>query len=743
MTMRTRPETDVDAVYDKCEHPAADAVNRAETWLHFGWGKRLPMIRQSEAAECGLACLAMIAGYHGHHVDLPALRRRFSLSLKGITLTCLVEMASALGLACRPLRLDIEELSRLDTPCILHWDMDHFVVLREVRKRQVVIHDPAAGERHLKISDLRSHWTGIAVEVSKGPDFKRKSPPPAVSLRKLAGSVQGLSRTLAVVFSLALLLELISLLWPQFLQIAIDQVLADRDYSLLTFLGLSFVLLLAMQTTVTALRTWTVMWLGTHFNLSWVGNVFQHLLRLPQGYFLKRHLGDIVSRFGAVSVIQQTVTTQFVGVILDGLMAVLTLVVMLMYSPILSGIVALAMVIYALMRVLYYRVYFEANLSQITVQAKQQSVFLEAVRGVQTLRLHNQGPAHTARYLNAATDTLNTSIAVQKLNLIFGAVNGLTSGAQRIGVLWLGAWLALGGQFSAGMLMAFVAYADQFTSRSGSLINYLVQLKLLRLQGERLADIVLTAPEAHVQAQWVGPEPDASVRFDKIGFRYATSEPWVIQHASFEIEAGESVAITGPSGCGKTTLVRLMLGLLDPQHGTISIGGVDLKQLGKRQWRDMVGCVLQDDTLFAGSIADNISFHDEVATPEKIEAAARLTELHEDILAMPMGYHTLVGDMGSALSGGQRQRLLLARALYRQPRVLVLDEATSHLDVVCEKKINRTLRQLAITRIVVAHRPETIRSADRLLVCHGGQIREVRMDTEKNVNESEGILSEA
>lgn len=373
------------------------------------------MIRQNEAAECGLACLAMITGYYGHHVDLPTLRRRFSLSLKGITLTHLVEVAGALKLACRPVRLDMDELSQLATPCILHWDMDHFVVLRQIKKERIVLHDPASGIRNLSVDDLRPHWTGVAVELSAGPDFKRKAPPAPVSLRKLAGSVKGLGRALVVIFSLALLLEVVSLLWPQFLQIVIDQVLADIDHSLLTLLGVSFVLLLILRTAVSALRTWTVMWLSTHFNLSWTGNVFQHLMSLPQGYFLKRHLGDIVSRFGAVNVIQQTLTTKFVGVILDGLMAVLTLTVMLVYSPLLTGIVVLAMVMYAIMRVLYYRVYFEANLSQITVRAKQQSVFMEAARGVQTLRLHNECPAHTARYLNATADAINTSIEVQKL----------------------------------------------------------------------------------------------------------------------------------------------------------------------------------------------------------------------------------------------------------------------------------------------------------------------------------------
>ncbi|HEX7341824.1 MAG TPA: peptidase domain-containing ABC transporter [Rhodanobacteraceae bacterium] len=721
-----------------------DAIADApEPRLHFGWGKRLPMIRQSESGECALACLAMIAGYHGQHVDLPSLRRRFSTSLKGTTLNRLITIAQTLGLACRPLRLEMDELARLQTPCILHWDLDHFVVLRQIRKGHAIVHDPAVGARRLRLADVSPHWTGVAIELSQGPTFKRKAPPPPVSLRTLAGSIEGLPKALTIIFSLALLLELIELLWPQFLQMTIDQVLADGDHSLLTFLGLSFLVLLAMRTVVSALRTWTVMWLGTHFNLSWTGNVFQHLLKLPQDYFLKRHLGDIVSKFGAVSAIQQTVTTQFVSVIVDGVMATLTLAVMLIYSMTLTGIVALAVAIYAVTRILYYRAYFASNLSQITVRAKQQSVFMEAVRGVQTLRLHNRGPAHTSRYLNAVTDTLNMSIKVQKLNLLFSSISGLTNGAQRIGVLWLGAYLALGGHFSAGMLMAYVAYADQFSSRANSLVEYLVQLKLLRLQGERLADIVLTNPEAHTEGNRAGPLPEPSVRFHNVSFRYAPGEPYVIKDASFAVKAGESVVITGPSGGGKSTLVRLLLGLLDPQQGDIFIGDVNLKQLGKHTWRGMVGAVMQDDTLFAGSIADNISFHDEAATQDKIEAAAKLAQIHDDILAMPMAYHTLVGDMGSALSGGQKQRLFLARALYKQPQVLVLDEATSHLDVECERKINDTLKALDITRIVIAHRPQTIQAAERVLVCFKGVVKAVTLKDDEQESQARQAMDGA
>lgn len=703
--------------------PHAFGAAGDEPRLHFGWGRRLPMVRQSEAAECGSACLAMIAGYYGYHIDLTTLRRRFPLSLKGIRLAQLIAMAQSLGLACRPLKLDIDELAKLQVPCILHWDLDHFVVLAGIARHRARIHDPAVGVRRLRVSELGPHWTGVAVELSRGPTFRRQAPPPPVSLRKLAGSIDGLGKALAIIFGLALLLELIAVLWPQFLQLTIDQVLADGDHSLLTFLGLSFLLLLVLQTLVGALRTWTVMWLGTHFNLSWAGNVFQHLLRLPQDYFLKRHLGDIVSKFGAVGVIQQTITTQFIGVVLDGVMATLTLVVMLIYSRLLTGLVFSAVGVYGLLRLLYYRVYFERNLSLVTSGARQQSVFMEAVRGVQTLRLHNQTAAHTGRYLNATADYLNTSIQVQQLSLVFGSLQGLTTGIQRVGVLWIGAYLALGGKFSAGMLMAYVAYAGQFTSRASSLVDYVVQLKLLRLQGERLADIVLTQPEAHTDTQWAGPAPGPSIRFEHVSFRYGVGEPWVLRDCSFEITAGEHVVITGPSGCGKTTLVRLLLGLLDPQEGAILIGGVDLKRLGKRAWRDMVGAVLQDDTLFAGTIADNISFHDESATPEKIEASARLAQIHDDIVAMPMGYHTLVGDMGAALSGGQRQRLFVARAIYKRPRVLMLDEATTNVDASGELRIAHALEdQHGVTCIVITHRRETIERTTRVLYIRRGRV---------------------
>jgi ATP-binding cassette subfamily B protein RaxB len=715
---------------------STDVVDDSATlssMLHFKRARRLPLIRQSEASECGLACLAMIAGYYGHHVTLPQLRQRFSLSLKGVTLARLIEMAQEMGFSSRPIRAEIDEIHLLSTPCIVHWDMDHFVVLAKVERKSITILDPSVGERKISLSEAGRHFTGIALEMTKGPNFQRRRPEPPVSLRALAGSVHGLGKALATIFGLALALEIFALLGPQFLQLVVDQVLADGDHDLLTFLGLSFLLLLLLQIAVSAVRTWTVIWLNANITLSWTGNVFQHLLRLPQAYFLKRHMGDVVSRFGAVDAIQRTLTTQFVGVILDGIMATFTLIVMAFYSPMLTGIAALAIAVYGMLRLLYFRVYRESNLSQIVVSAKQQSQLIEAVRGSQTIKLYGQTARQTARYLNAAADTVNTSIAVQRLNLLFGSLNGVTNGVQRIVILWIGAWLALKSQFSAGMLMAFVAYSDQFAGRAGSLIDYLIQLRLTRLQGERLADIVLSAPESFGEGSYADVMPEASIKFDNVSFRYADGDPWVIRNCSFEIKAGESVVITGPSGAGKSTLVRLMLGLVDPQQGAVLIGGIDIRHFGKNAYRKMIGSVMQDDTLFAGSIADNISFYDEHATPERIQLAARQACLHEEIMGMPMGYQTLVGDMGSSLSGGQQQRVHLARAFYRNPKILIFDEASSHLDASREMRIIDEIEKLNVTRVAIAHRLETVRSAKRVLVFLNGTVAEARMDVATEV----------
>ncbi|WDD96180.1 peptidase domain-containing ABC transporter [Burkholderia sp. FERM BP-3421] len=693
--------------------------------LSFGIGNPLPMILQTEAAECGLACLAMVAGFHGHHVDLATLRGRFPVSLKGAGLGRVIEVAQRLELGTRALKLDLDHLAQLRLPCVLHWNFNHFVVLRAVNGQTVTIHDPAQGIRKLTLAEVSRAFTGVALELWPVGGFEPRERAPAVKLRALLGPVAGLSRSLGQILLLALALEVFALASPFFLQWVIDEVIVSADRDLLTVLGLGFALLMVMQQATNAIRGWALMYLGTTLNVQWRANVFTHLLSLPVQYFERRHLGDVVSRFGAVDTIQQTLTTSFLSAVIDGLMTIVTLGMMFLYSWKLALVALGAMLLYALLRWLWYRPLRRATEEQIVHAAKQQSHFLETVRGVKTIKLFNRQQERRASWLTLFVEQVNAGLHVQKLQLLYQQLNGLLFGLEGIAIIWLGARLVMDGQFTVGVLMAFNAYRMQFDSRVGSLIDKYFEVKMLQLQGERLADIVFAQSEPDASLRHVPGEADelvASIETDQLAFRYADGEPLVLDGVSLSISPGESVAIVGPSGCGKTTLINVLLGLLAPTGGCVRIGGVEVERLGIERLRTLVGTVLQDDVLFAGSIADNISFFDPQADPRWVAECAQRAAVHADIVAMPMGYNTLVGDMGTVLSGGQKQRVLLARALYKRPRILVLDEATSHLDVQREQQVNAAVASLNMTRLIVAHRPETIASASRVILLNGGKI---------------------
>lgn len=692
--------------------------------LSFGFGKKLPLILQTESAECGLACLGMIASFHGYNTDLASLRQRFPISQKGATLVSLIAIANRLQMTTRPLKLDLEALGQLKLPCILHWNFNHFVVLKEVGPKSIVLHDPAFGERTLSMSDVSASFTGVAMEVWPAPEFKPQVQRQPIKLRALMGHVTGLAQSFAQILLLALALEVFSLVSPFFLQWVVDNVIVSADRDLLTTLALGFGLLMILQQCVGAVRSWVIMYMSTTLNIQWRGNVFTHLIRLPVQYFEKRHLGDVVSRFGTIDIIQRTMTTSFLEAILDGLMTIITLVLMLVYSPALSVIALVAMALYGLGRWAWYQPLRHATEEQIIHAAKQQSHFLETIRGVKVIKLFQRQDERRSSWLSLLVDQINADLRTQKLQLLFKQLNGLLFGLENIIIIWFGAKLVLDGNFSVGVLLAFNAYKSQFDTRIGSLIDKIFEVKMLQLQGERLADIVLSEPEVVHGQSTVMLERDLEPRIEvkNLRYRYAEQEPWVLDGIDFSIQAGESVAIIGPSGCGKTTLLNVLLGILPPSEGDVLVGDVSLKQAGVDVLRQMVGTVLQDDVLFAGSIEENISFFDPNANAEWVVQCATMAAIAADISAMPMGYKTLVGDMGTVLSGGQKQRILLARALYKKPKILFLDEATSHLDVAREQQVNEVIKSLQMTRIIVAHRQETIASADRVIVLHAGKV---------------------
>jgi len=641
-----------------------------------------------------------------------------------VTLGDLVRMADGLRLNSRALRAELEDLPQLRTPCILHWDLNHFVVLVAFRRGVAVVHDPARGVRRLRLDELSRHFTGVALELQPAPGFAPVTERQHVTLGRLLGPVSGLGRSLAQIFLLAFALEAFTLLSPFFMQWVVDGVVVSGDHDLLVTLAVGFGLLVLLQATTAAARSWAVLVLSTTLSLQWLVNVFAHLMRLPVDWFEKRHAGDIWSRFNAVQQIQKTVTTSFVEALLDGILVVLALVVMAAYSMALSAIAVGAVAVYALLRWGLFGALREAAEETLVFEGRQASHFLESLRGVQAIKLFNAQADRQSRFASLVVDAMNAEIATRKLELWLAVAHRLLFGLERVAVVGVGALLVLDGRLSVGMLFAFFAYQEQFASRVSALIDKANALRMLRLQGERLADIVLTAPEADGESKAASAPREVlpGIELRSVGFRYSDGEPEVLRDVSLRVEPGESVAVIGPSGCGKSTLLKLIIGIHAPTAGEVLVGGVPLQQLGLRAWREMVGVVMQDEPLFSGSIVDNISFFD--ASPDRVwvEHCARVAAVHDEVEAMPMGYHTLIGDMGAALSGGQKQRILLARALYKRPKILLLDEATSSLDVDRERIVNQAVRQLSLTRVIVAHRPETIASAGRVIALHEGRV---------------------
>lgn len=693
--------------------------------LSLGLGRKVPVILQTESSECGLACLAMIAGYYGYESDLLTLRQKYPISQKGATLTTLVKIANKLHLTTRPLKLELDELNQLRLPCILHWDLNHFVVLKNVSATKITIVDPAFGERIFTYNQASSHFTGIALELWPDSNFEEKKDKTSIRIFKLFGEIRELWKSLGQILILALVLEVFSLVSPFFMQWVIDHAIVSADLNLLTTLALGFGLLMLLSSLINLLQAWVVMHMATTLNVQWKANIFHHLINLPTNFFQKRHLGDIISRFGSIDAIQRTLTTSFITAILDGLMTIFTLILMFVYSAKLAWIAVITMLLYAVIRWIWYYPLRRATEDQIVHAAKQSTHFMETMRGIKTIKQFEKQDYRQATWLSLFVNQTNAGLTTQKLNLMFGFVNALLFGLQNIIIVWLGATLVIEGEFTVGILMAFLAYKNQFGGRVSSLIDKYVEVKMLSLHGERLADIVLTDQEKthdYLFDTELSELQKTEIDVKSLRFRYSEDESWIIHGINLNIPEGQSVAIIGPTGCGKTTLMNLLLGNLTPEHGEIKIGGINIKNLGSNKLRNFIAYVAQDDVLFAGSILENISFFDDGVQQDWVEQCAKLVSIHDEIIAMPMGYQTLVGDMGNILSGGQKQRILLARALYRKPKILFLDEATCHLDMVKEKEINDMIKSLNITRIIIAHLPETILSVDRIITLNNGQI---------------------
>jgi ATP-binding cassette subfamily B protein RaxB len=683
--------------------------------LNLSGRRRLPVVRQAEAAECGLASVAMVAGFHGHDVDLSTMRRRFGISIKGMTLRTIVDVAAELGLGARPVRCEPEELCQLRTPAILHWGTNHFVVLKRASSRRAVVHDPALGSVSLPAAEVSRKFTGVALELTPNSAFQRTRERNPLKLGTLLSLEGGITRGLIQTVLLSVLLELLVLAAPFYLQFVIDEAILKSDLGLLNALALVFGLLLVFRVGAMTLRGLSTQFVSSVLSFDMKGRLFNHLVRLPLDWFHKRQVGDVQSRFGALRAIQAFVAQGALTGILDGLLGTVILVFLCAYSTALALLVLGSIAAYVLLRLGTFQLTKRFAADAIMTDAREQTRFLETLRAAETIKASGSENVRETQYRNSVGATINSQIRSGNINLGYVGADQLLNGLTDILVVYLGARAVLAADMTVGMLTAFLAYKGQFVARFTNLVEQVFAWRLLDLQLERLSDIALTPKEQRLDHGGHDAKIVGHVECRGLGFRYAFGEAPVFSNLSFAIRPGECVAIVGASGCGKTTLAKLLTGLYTPVAGEVLVDGKPLSKWSNRALRSQISYVSQDDQLLAGSIAENIALFAEDVDLERVKACAGLARINDEIMAMPMGYESLVGDMGSSLSGGQKQRVLIARALYRLPRILIMDEGTAHLDVENERAVTAALSELPITRIVIAHRPETIAAADRVI----------------------------
>ncbi len=697
--------------------------------LDFGSPRKIPVVRQSEASECGLACLAMVAAYHGFEADMPLLRRQFGIGSRGTTLKVLMDLADRLGLSARALRINVDEVREIQTPAILHWSLNHFVVLTRVSKTwkglRFFINDPARGSLTIGEGEFSRQFSGVVLELIKTARFKPQRAKSPLKIGQLWSSLRGAGTTLAGVLLLSAILQLISLVMPFYLQLGIDTVLPASDDQLLQILAIGFGGLALINMLTIWLRSIALQNTTNAFSFQVVNNLFRQLMSLPLAWFEKRHTGDVISRFGSIQPITDFVSQGMVSAVIDGIMASITLMLMFVYSPILAALALGAWGLYVLIKIGSFGAMRGANVSSITASARENSAFIETMRGISTIKSFGQEVSRQRVWQTLKAKAVNASLKVGRITAGFDAVSGLVLAFERVLFVYLAIKLAMRGTFTVGMIFAFQAYKQQFLDAASRLVDQGIRYRLIDVHLTRIADIALSRPEP-MGLQRPGDRPiQGTIELRNVSFRYGVGDPFVLLNMNLRIEAGEMVAFVGPSGGGKTTLLKIMMGLLEPTAGVVLVDGQPLEHVGLRAWRSTIGSVLQDDQLFAGSLAENIAFFEPEIDMDKVRDACHRAAIIDEINAMPLGLETLVGDMGSSLSGGQRQRVMLARALYVQPVVLFMDEGTANLDPATEAKVVEAVRGTSATRLISAHRPLAIQAASRVFLVRDGCLMQI------------------
>lgn len=676
---------------------------------------RVPVVLQNELAECGLACIAMVSGAHGKNIDLPMLRTMFDPGTRGTSLKEMAQLGDSLGFSVKSMKIGLKQLGKLKLPAILHWNLVHYAVLVQVGKDECIIHDPDLGRRTISMADLSDAFSGLAQEFTPKPGLVREDSRVDAKYGWLFDSYGQYAGLLGTIFALSIVMQLFVLFVPFGVQLLLDRVAYSNDVLTVALGMLIGSVGLGLYALLFRLRSTVVLYLNNTLDGEGSQKLVSKMFSMPYDFFSRRDTGALLNRFSNLREIRLLLSQGLSESIVEAVLSIFALIALGMYLPSSIPVAIAALLLYSAYRYLVRREQQERVAEMFQTMGSQSSSLIESLQKILTVKANGIENIRESFWLSRYINYQNSVIKKLRMDysnvvaqiLCFGLAYLLTA-ALTVKGIFTGS-LSIGEALTAIMLMVI------FLGRSSLFLDRVFELLVAKVHLNSLTDIINGEPE-HVDAivPHNGGSNLGSIEVRDLGFRYSPSEPFIFRKVSFSVAPGECVALTGPSGCGKSTLLSLLLGLRSPTEGEILIDGVPVDRANLKNLRSQIGCVLQGDKLFYGSVLENVTLFELNASQEKVAAAIEACCMMDTVKRLPMQEHTMLSD-APMLSGGEVQRLLLARALYRNPRFLLLDEASSHLDDKTEAKVNSSLSASGATRLIIAHRKQTIDMAGRVL----------------------------
>lgn len=683
--------------------------------------KKVPFIEQMEHSECGMACLAMVFNYYGHHINLTELREEFGIPRGGLNFSQISQIANMKNMSTRGLRIDDSDFTQIKLPAILYWNEKHFVILEKISKNTFHIVDPAIGKIKLKREDFIKSYSNVLLELYPNEDFEKKKK--VNSYRFFWQYILKHPKFLICILVSSILLQVLGIILPLLTKYITDNILIPGKVNTLNIVGIGIICILVSYQVTIFLRGYLIAKLQTAIDKDMMVNFIDHMFNLPFKFFENRSSGDLLFRANSNTFIRQILSTKIISFIIDFFLIFSYTFLMFRFSIYLSCIVLAIGVFMSMFLIFSTRITYALSSKDVINHSKVQQILSESINGIADIKMMGvEQNLHTewkSSFLNQLKSSERANIWSTLLNVIPSSVQfGLP-----LFLLWSGGYLVLQGDLTLGTLIAFNSLALSFISPIVSLGTGYTELITLGSYVQRIQDVMTSDPEQR-NVNKEDPHLKGKVTFENVSFKYNYFGDNVLSNISFSINPGEKVAIVGTSGSGKSTITKLLLGLYKPNVGRILLDDYDIESLDIKKIRKQIGTVSQEAKLFHKTILDNIIIGKKGLNETDVLIATERANILADISSSPLGLQTTISEKGVNFSGGQRQRLALARAIVHSPPILLLDEATSALDNISEKKIEESISSLSCTRIIIAHRLSTIKDADRILVLHKGMIVE-------------------